>query len=298
MSPTRFAHLVETFELQKLRDLYEGRIVPNSPLLELPSGMTTGRVKDSYAEFMETCHHYLDIWPEEKIKDPNNPNRDSPGRPPTPSDVAKRRGPKPHTMKYHKTFPFAFYKIVQLQIASPTLFLSVNQLIEILSFFPPSNVPGFVRVQVLIALWNTIVDLEHLYMVLRMFSDLEIYETFHRLGALNVMDPMYPDISYFLDLRRYEHREVCKINIVLGVDEPGENWMNQEYRVSYFDEPVLGWMLPSTWEVPDDGKSEAGPRKYGWLRFNYVSEGEGMEPNVELRFEQRKRTLVGYRNVL
>lgn len=298
MSQERLNYLVQSLELQNLRDLYEHRLPINASVLELPSSMTMGRVKDAYAEFMETCHHYHDVWPEEKIKDPNNPNRDCVGRPPTPKDIIARRGPKPHTTKHHKTYPYALYKLIQLQIAAPTLFLSVDQVIEIMSYFPSSDVPGFIRVQVLTALWNTIVDLEHLYMILNMFSQAELYETFHRLGPLNVVDPMYPDLMYLLDLRRYEHREICKICIVLGVDEPGENWLNQEYRVSYFDDPVLGWMLPSTWEVPDDGKAETGPRRYGWLRFNYVSEGPDMDPNIELRFELRKRTLAGYRNVL
>ena len=40
-------------------------------------------------------------------------------------------------------------------------------------------------------------------------------ECLHRLGILNVFDPLYVDRQFKLDLRRWEHREWCKgtINI-------------------------------------------------------------------------------------
>ena len=44
---------------------------------------------------------------------------------------------------------------------APTLHLSINQVMEIMSYFPGPECVGYLRVQVLLALFSTIVDLEH-----------------------------------------------------------------------------------------------------------------------------------------
>ena len=81
----------------------------------------------------------------------------------------------------------------------------------------------------------------------------------HRLGMLNVFDPMDPDREYKMDLRRWDHREMCKILVLLEAHEPGDNWVGGgEFRWSKYDEPVPGWMLPAKWAAKDE--SEAAPR--------------------------------------
>ena len=74
---------------------------------------------------------------------------------------------------------------------------------------------------------------------------------------LNTTDPCHPERLYTLDLRRWDHREMCKILISLAIAEPGDNWVSGgEYRWSKYDEPVPGWILPAPWAQPDsaDGK--------------------------------------------
>ena len=44
-----------------------------------------------------------------------------------------------------------------------------------------------------------------------------------------------------------EQREWCKIIIRLAVEEPGENWLDESYRWSGWDDPVPGWQLPAQW---------------------------------------------------
>jgi len=57
---------------------------------------------------------------------------------------------------------------------------------------------------------------------------------------MNILDPMKPDRFYKLDLRRYDHREWCKILAVLAVAEPGDNWEMCTYRWAKYDDPVPG----------------------------------------------------------
>jgi len=57
---------------------------------------------------------------------------------------------------------------------------------------------------------------------------------------MNILDPMKPDRLYKLDLRRYDHREWCKIIAVLAVAEPGDNWEICTYRWAKYDDAVPG----------------------------------------------------------
>jgi len=60
---------------------------------------------------------------------------------------------------------------------------------------------------------------------------------------MNILDPMKPDRLYKLDLRRYDHREWCKILAVLAVAEPGDNWEMCTYRWAKYDDSVPGQLL-------------------------------------------------------
>merc|ERR1711939_868411 len=134
---------------------------------------------------------------------------------------------------------------------------------EIVFKFPAD---GYLRVQVFVSMFSQIVDYDKGGgRILDMLSADEREEIFHRLGMLNVLDPMYPDRFYRLDLRRWDHREICKIMIKLAVEEPGENWERQEYRWSKYDPCVPGWTLPALWATSDDDcGGDGGPRRFGW----------------------------------
>jgi hypothetical protein len=123
-------------------------------------------------------------------------------------------------------------------------------------------------------------------------------QIFHRVGIMNLLDPMKPDRLYRLDLRRSDHREWVKILVVLAIAEPGENWENVEYRWGKYDEPVPGWTLPATWCFADDGGNTGGPRSFGWLKLSYRSHGNGCFPVVSVRKNLRKRTLAGMKRII
>lgn len=117
--------------------------------------------------------------------------------------------------------------------------------------------------------------------------------------------------------------------VALAVVEPGDNWVDFDYRCvlyvyfglraypssklffhshnlhrwSKYDDPVPGWVLPQPWTLPDgvqgvEGDSTGGPRDYGWLRVTYRSEGFGCAPSVPLRKALRSKLLAGMKKVL
>jgi len=62
---------------------------------------------------------------------------------------------------------------------------------------------------------------------------------------------------------------------ILALEEPGENWLDPEYRWSSFDDPVPGWTLPTAWtgRVEDtDNAGNCGPRDFGRLFLEYTSD--------------------------
>lgn len=179
----------------------------------------------------------------------------------------------------------------------PTLYLTVAQLSKLLEYFPPEE--GYLRIQLIQSVFSHVVDLENMYQIYdNVLTGSERLELFHRIGIMNLMDPMKPDRLYKLDLRRYDHREWCKILVSLAVSEPGENWEQVEYRWGKYDEPVPGWSLPGTWTWADDGGLHGGPRNHGWLQLYYRSVGNGCFPIMSLRKYLRKRTLAGMKVIL
>ncbi len=58
-------------------------------------------------------------------------------------------------------------------------------------------------------------------------------------------------------------------------------------------------MLPVTWTSADtEDNGEGGPRKYGWLRFEYRTKGCQFGPNIAGRMFIRKRVLAGVKRIV
>ena len=90
------------------------------------------------------------------------------------------------------------------------------------------------------AIFSRIVDLENLDLVIDSLKQSDYLEFCHRIGFLNIVNPVKPDRFYSLDLRIWEHRELCKVFIKLALEEPGENWIDETYQWSDYDEPIPG----------------------------------------------------------
>lgn len=260
------------------------------PQLLVEAPFSVPGIRDALSEYIETCHHYLDVLPEERMRDVSRPNYSATERPPTPDNL--RSGTPPSRITAHPICVYGYKKLLELQVMMSALYLTVAQLHKILQYFPPDV--GYLRIQVIQTVFSHLIDQENMYFIYDTLLTVdEQAELLHRIGIMNIFDTLKPDRLYKLDLRRYDQREFAKILVSLAVVEPGDNWVDYTYRWGKYDEPVPGWTLPGTWTMADDGGNRGGPRNHGWLVLTYRSHGNGCMPVMSLRKNLRKRLLAG-----
>ena len=187
-----------------------------------------------------------------------------------------------------RAYSIVYYKIATLRVATMSIWLSMEQIIWIVKSFPTDD---FCRVYVAILLHARCIDMKNYWQIFTILEPQEQLEVLHRLGWLNTQNPVHPERIYVLDLRSWEHREMCKILVKLAVEEPGTNWMDEAYRWSIFDVPVPGWELPISWSTEDyELNGEGGPRRFGRLQLKYTSDPKlGCDPQWEYFFRVRAR---------
>ena len=226
------------------------------------------------------------------MRDVSRPGYNPNIRPLTPDDL---KLPTPPDRDYiNPLYPLCYRRLLEFQILMPNVYLTVAQLGRLIDYFPDEIC--FLRVQVIISVFSHIIDIENIYELIdNQLTYDENNELLHRVGILNLLDPMKPDRLYRLDLRRNDHREWTKILVVLAVTEPGDTWDMVEYRWGKFDAPVPGWILPNTWNSNfDDGGNMGGPRTFGRLRVKYKTYGK----LAGVRKHLRKRTLAGIKRII
>lgn len=266
------------------------------PELLMDPPLSFVQVREAYCEWIDTCYQHWDIYPEERMRDVSRPSYNPNERPETPDDM-KVPASVPSKTLVNPIFPLIYKKILKFQIMMPQMFISIMQLKTILEYLPPNE--GYLRVLLIQSIFSHIVDTDNIYLLLDGCLTLaERIELFHRIGIMNILDPMKPDRTYRLDLRRFDHREWVKILVQLAIAEPGDNWEEVEYRWGKYDDPVPGWTLPATWCYGDDGGVTGGPRNHGWLRVSYRSYGNGCMPVLSVRKYLRKRTLAGMKRII
>ncbi len=204
MGSVRFEATLKRLDLEILRKDETWLLSDEAQALVDPS-LTYLFLKDAYMEYIASSHHYHTIYPEEKMKDLNRVTvglSEEESRPKTPEILMEIEPPL--LTKFPSVFALGYQKLLLLQITLPLLYLSVQQTVQILSYF--SEI-AYLRVQAFVSMFSRIVDYDKCGNdILRIFSDDELREVFHRMGILNVIDPMFPDRLYRLDLRRYDHR--------------------------------------------------------------------------------------------
>lgn len=244
------------------------------------------QIKESYTELIDTCHLHQDMYPPERPREAANVDEDGVMH----THREFKLADKPDKYAFPAIYPFAYRKLLQLQVLMLGITLTAEQVAQIVAYFPSA---AFLRVSVFLTLFGSIVDFDRMSLITDgVFDDNERLEVMHRIGVLNLYDSLSPNRAYRLDLRRWDHREFVKILIQLAMVEPGDNWVDQMYRWSRFDEHVAGWELPQTWTSPDDG-GIGGPRNFGWLQLTYSSTGPGCQPSINCRRGLRKKLLAG-----
>lgn len=155
---------------------------------------------------------------------------------------------------------------------------------------------GSYRVELIVSLFTSVVDLHNFEIVLRRLSSYETACLYCRLGMLNLYNPMKPEGAYELDLSRREERNIVKILAQLAVSEPGDNLPSLQFRWEREMDPMPGYELTEPW------LSEEGlPNKGIWNATYYSGEGKGKtgcKPVVKLRKAMLNLVLIEEEEVI
>ncbi|ETV96818.1 hypothetical protein, variant [Aphanomyces invadans] len=184
------------------------------------------------------------------------------------------------------------YKLFQIEAAVCDRWLSVDQAAEIVRCMPSAH-GG--KTDTCRLLFPRVIDIENFMEIFDALSFPEKNECARVLGWLNILNPLHPDRYYEFDLSSREEREAAKIFVKLAVSEPGENWINESFGWVRGEPPIPGWELPKSW-ANDDVTAEDGPRRTGWLTFEYTSDpARGCAAVPSVRQELTQRVLCGTR---
>jgi hypothetical protein len=146
-------------------------------------------------------------------------------------------------------------KIRALQAISTHLYMSAQQLRNLVSIFPA----GQVRQDVFCMFHTRVVDPARLLGQEVFYNDSILSHEdrtalFKRVGAMHLLNPLHPEgIRYFCDLALYEQRKIVEFLIQLAAQEPGGRVLGA-IAVSPQDKKLTFRPLPATWEknVPSD----------------------------------------------
>eukprot|EP01038_Epipyxis_sp_PR26KG_P005859 gene5859-8083_t len=140
---------------------------------------------------------------------------------------------------------------------------------------------GTYRVELVVSLFSSVVDLHNFEIVMRTLSSYEAACVYCRIGWLHIYNPMKSEGSFELDLGRREERIVVKTLTTLSVVEPGDNIPEVQFRWEREMDPMPGYELTELW-LTEDGL----PKKGLWDVRYYAGEGKGLKdckPAIKMR---------------
>ena len=267
--------------------LDESRLLKFHCPFRIPDCLTVIESTSHWRDFRESSHQRFNYYRKENARDKDK------------IVIEKTAEEKFADLKFEKATPspayLALYYLLQrLQCVAFAAKLSIRQAMTIVDAFPRQE---FARVQAIIILHRSIVESDKFHFLFRLLDESELRELVHRVGWLNIFNPEYPDRLYNLDLRYADHRKMTEMLSILAVEEPGENWLDEEYRWSSYDDPVPGWTLPNSWTgrvVDTDNAGNCGPRDFGRLFLEYTSEPQyDCAPVWSIREGLKNRVLCG-----
>jgi hypothetical protein len=148
-----------------------------------------------------------------------------------------------------------------------------------------TSIFGTYRVDIVVMLFERLVDTHNFDLVLRVLTPYEVACVIARIGWLNIFCPMKPEGCIELNLGVYEERQIAKMVNVLATVEPGENWPVKQFKWKYQDECMPGWELKLSWM--EDLPNGAGLPERGFMALQYYAgDGKmlnGCRPHVKLR---------------
>mmetsp|Transcript_23200 Transcript_23200/g.34037 ORF Transcript_23200/g.34037 Transcript_23200/m.34037 type:complete len:1514 (+) Transcript_23200:117-4658(+) len=148
---------------------------------------------------------------------------------------------------------------------------------------------GSTRVEVIVSLFNQIVDLVNLPYVLKLLSPFERGSLVFRLGWLNVWSPLRPDGFYRLRLHNREERQIVRVLIALATEGSSDQWKNCRFSENANEDPLNfdnDWSMPSSW------RSESGLPREGVLRLQFQSSGASGSESSRFKSDSVHTTLL------
>lgn len=155
MSTHRFQKMLYNIHLKDIQDIErifedckseEERREKYSELIKeyLPPLLTIVFLKKEFYEFIQTSHHHYDkvVYPKERMRDFSRPGYSHTSRPTTPEELKAHLGDSVDIKieNYNYIYPFCYWKLLELQVHSVGNYFSVDQVIEILLYFPQVNI--------------------------------------------------------------------------------------------------------------------------------------------------------------
>lgn len=131
---------------------------------------------------------------------------------------------------------------------------------------------GTYRVDLIVLLFNCVIDLHNIEIVMRQLSAYEAACVYCRIGILNLFNPMKPEGSIELDLSHRDERVVAKMLCQLSVVEPGDNFPFQQFRWERNMDPTPAFVVTEPWMTED------GIPNHGLFASTYYA-GEGKGKN-------------------
>ena len=106
--------------------------------------------------------------------------------------------------------------LLELEVILCGKYISTDQAIHMMKYFTPK---GWLRVMAFSSMFSRIKDLQNIYKIMEILEKNEQEECFHRVGYLNIINPLKPERFYHFDLAYPDHREMTKILVVLAIIE-------------------------------------------------------------------------------
>ncbi|CAM9227476.1 unnamed protein product [Chrysoparadoxa australica] len=158
--------------------------------------------------------------------------------------------------------------VLQLQLAVTQHYFTCNQAITIVDCFEHSRC----QISAVCALFGRVVDLGNFNKVIDTLPANKAQEVCHRLGYLNVLNPMKLSRTYRLDLEKADERKLCKMLLQLAPGEKGDNM-----KVDEASDLTLLDLYGAIGRLADDVRSDV-------VLLKYAAIGErGNIPNWPLR---------------
>ena len=171
------------------------------------------------------------------------------------------------------------FSIIELQLACNDRYLYVHQVVSLLDCLHAE--PTY-QISLVSSLHNRIVDLENFEKILQCV-DIKIARQFiHRLGWMNIWNPLKPSHIYSFDFTKYDHRYLCKLLLDLAPEEPGDTLLNEEGTT---------YSLQNLYENKARILDETSQRIANFA-FAEIGEREA-KPRYDLRKNLLKFTLLG-----